>query len=77
EYPFQQFIEAGLPVCINIDNRTVSDTTLTKEFMKLPTWYELSYDEMKQLTKNALAGAYLSPDEKKLLKEKIDQPYLF
>ena len=36
EYPFQQFIEAGLAVCINTDNRTVSDTTLTKEFMKLP-----------------------------------------
>ena len=30
EYPFQQFIEAGLAVCINTDNRTVSDTTLTK-----------------------------------------------
>ena len=31
--------------------------------MKLATWYQLSYDEMKQLTKNALAGA-LSPNEK-------------
>ena len=77
EYPFQQFIEAGLAVCINTDNRTVSDTTLTKEFMKLATWYQLSYDEMKQLTKNALAGAFLSPDEKKLLNQKIDQAYLF
>ncbi|MEM5198938.1 adenosine deaminase, partial [Enterococcus faecium] len=51
--------------------------TLTKEFMKLATWYQLSYDEMKQLTKNALAGAFLSPDEKKLLNQKIDQAYLF
>ena len=39
--------------------------------MKLATWYQLSYDEMKQLTKNALAGAFLSPDEKKLLNQKL------
>ena len=70
EYPFQQFIEAGLAVCINTDNRTVSDTTLTKEFMKLATWYQLSYDEMKQLTKNALAGAFYR-QTKKLLNQKL------
>ena len=69
EYPFQQFIEAGLAVCINTDNRTVSDTTLTKEFMKLATWYQLSYDEMKQLTKMRLRCFYRQT--KKLLNQKL------
>ena len=74
EYPFQQFIEAGLAVCINTDNRTVSDTTLTKEFMKLATWYQLSYDEMKQLTKNA-CRCFLSPNEKLLNQKLIKRIY--
>ena len=70
EYPFQQFIEAGLAVCINTDNRTVSDTTLTKEFMKLATWYQLSYDEMKQLTKMRLQVLFIAK-RKKLLNQKL------
>ena len=70
EYPFQQFIEAGLAVCINTDNRTVSDTTLTKEFMKLATWYQLSYDEMKQLTKKCLQVLFIAK-RKKLLNQKL------
>ena len=75
EYPFQQFIEAGLAVCINTDNRTVSDTTLTKEFMKLATWYQLSYDEMKQLTKMRLQVLFIA--KRKTVEPKIDQAYLF
>ena len=31
-YPLPLFIEAGIPVSINTDNRVVSDTTLAKEF---------------------------------------------
>ena len=44
--------------------------------MKLATWYQLSYDEMKQLTKNALAGAFYR-QTKKTVEPKIDQAYLF
>ena len=31
EYPLREFLDAGLKVTINTDNRTVSNTTLTKE----------------------------------------------
>lgn len=35
EYPFTKFYEAGIPMSINTDNRTVSDTTCTDEYMRL------------------------------------------
>ena len=35
EYPFKKFYEAGIPMSINTDNRTVSDTTCTDEYMRL------------------------------------------
>ena len=35
EYPFTKFYEAGIPMSINTDNRTVSDTTCTDEYMLL------------------------------------------
>lgn len=31
EYPIREFLDAGLKVTINTDNRTVSNTTLSKE----------------------------------------------
>ena len=35
DYPFTKFYEAGIPMSINTDNRTVSDTTCTDEYMRL------------------------------------------
>lgn len=35
EYPLLQFVEAGIKVSINTDNRTVSGTTMTQELKKV------------------------------------------
>lgn len=35
QYPFTEFYEADIPMSINTDNRTVSDTTCTDEYMRL------------------------------------------
>lgn len=67
DYPFKTFLDAGIKVCINTDNRTVSDTTLTDEYMKLHEWYDLTYADMEQLNHNAVNGAFLSNREKELL----------
>lgn len=67
DYPFKTFLDAGIKVCINTDNRTVSDTTLTDEYMKLHEWYDLTYTDMEQLNHNAVNGAFLSDREKELL----------
>jgi adenosine deaminase len=34
-YPFMEFYNAGIPLSVNTDNRTVSDTTCTDEYMRL------------------------------------------
>lgn len=35
DYPFLEFYEAGVPLSVNTDNRTVSATSSTDEFMRL------------------------------------------
>ncbi|MGK0552581.1 adenosine deaminase [Enterococcus faecalis] len=75
DYPLRQFMKAGLKVCINTDNRTVSNTTLTKEFLKLSQWHQLTYGEMKLLTQNAIDGAFLSEKEKSALTKLIEKSY--
>jgi adenosine deaminase len=69
DYPLVEFVRRGLKVSVNTDNRTVSNTTLTKEF-------ELIYESCKdddviyQLQRNAIETSFASDDIKHdLLKE--------
>lgn len=76
DYPFQTFLDAGIKLCINTDNRTVSNTTLTDEYMKLFDWYQIDYACMEQLNHNAVAGAFLANKEKERLHERLATAYL-
>jgi adenosine deaminase len=75
DYPFQQFLDAGIKVCINTDNRTVSTTTLTDEFMKLYEWYGITYQDMELLNHNAVTGAFISEEEKQVLHDRLTTAY--
>lgn len=75
EYPFKTFLDAGIKLCINTDNRTVSNTTLTDEYMKLHEWYQITYTDMEQLNHNAVEGAFISVSKKKSLHKELLQSY--
>ncbi|WP_086315318.1 adenosine deaminase [Enterococcus sp. 7F3_DIV0205] len=75
DYPFQTFIDAGIKVCINTDNRTVSNTTLTDEYMKLHEWYGITYADMEKLNHNAVDGAFIPESEKQVLHEYLTGSY--
>lgn len=57
-YPLREFLHAKVPVTINTDNRTVSNTTLSKEFAYIRQQYRITEDEIKQLTNNAIEVAF-------------------
>lgn len=75
EYPFRQFLMENIKLCINTDNRTVSNTNLVDEYMKLSEWYQLTYDEMEQLNHYAVDGAFISDDEKADLHQLLEKEY--
>ncbi|QIL45884.1 adenosine deaminase [Vagococcus coleopterorum] len=75
DYPFKKFMDAGLNICINTDNRTVSNTTLTKEYTKLHKWYNIDYRCMEQLNHNAVNGAFISDNEKEQLHTLLKTAY--
>lgn len=53
EYPIYDFLEAGIPVSINTDNRTVSNTTLTRELQMVYERYGKDAVMMDKLLENA------------------------
>ena len=58
EYPIREFLDGGLKVTVNTDNRTVSDTTMTKELGFIQKTYGIRDDEIYLLMKNAADVAF-------------------
>lgn len=75
EYPFKTFLDAGINICINTDNRTVSGTTLTDEYMKLHEWYDITYQDMEILNHHAVNGAFIPDSEKQLFHDLLSSGY--
>ncbi|HCS93252.1 MAG TPA: adenosine deaminase [Bavariicoccus seileri] len=75
DYPFRLFLAQQLKCCINTDNRTVSQTSLTDEYEKLAEHFDLTYDEMKELNLNAIEGSFADEKTKKEIITQIINSY--
>lgn len=67
EYPLREFLNAGLTVSVNTDNRTVSNTSLTKELQFIQKVYGIRDEEIPLLMTNAVDTAFVSEEEKERL----------
>lgn len=59
EYPLKTFLDAGIKVSVNTDNRTVSQTTLTRELQIIQNLYQ-DDDIIRRLLQNAEDTAFRS-----------------
>ncbi len=71
QYPFELFRREGLFVTVNTDNRTVSSTSLTDEFMLLHETYGISIGDCRELTEKALQAAFADDAIKHIVWKKI------
>lgn len=63
-YPAREFLDHGLLVTLNTDNRTVSQTSLTNEIHFLKEHCGISDEEIRLMQKNAVICSF-APDEVK------------
>lgn len=73
KHPVYELYKKGVSICINTDNRTVSNITLTKEYQKLMQNFSLTTNDLKQMNINAINGAFLTNEEKEKLKKLINK----
>jgi len=70
-HPIRKFMADGLRVTLNTDNRLVSGTTVTNEFMLAVENYNLNQDEVLSLVMNGFKSAFLPFKEKSALIEQV------
>ena len=64
EHPFGMFFRRGFRVCLNTDDRLMSDTSMTKETTLATRLFNLSLGELEKLSLNAMKSAFTPFDER-------------
>lgn len=67
QHPFPEFLRTGIPVALSTDDRGMWDSTMTDEFFVAVKEFDLSWDEIKMLSRNSLQYAFVQDDEKERL----------
>lgn len=62
EHPFGLFFRNGFRVCLNTDDRLMSDTSMTKETILATELFDLSLAELERLNMNAIKSAFAPYD---------------
>jgi len=58
-HPFKFYYDYGLRVTLNTDNRSISDTTLTKEYLLAHKYFNLKIQDFKEIIINGFKSAFL------------------
>lgn len=72
EYPMREYLDQGLLVSLNTDNRTVSGTTITQEMELAQRELGITTEELYRMQRNAAETAFTDEETKKELLEKLE-----
>lgn len=73
DYPICEYLKNGLCVTVNTDNRTVSNTSIEKEFKMLQQLFGLTEIDFVQMTRNAVACSFADEKLKLEFQKRIDE----
>jgi adenosine deaminase len=75
DHPFDLLYQLGFSVTVNVDNRLMSNTSLTKELALLARAFEYDLEDLRTFQLNAAAGAFLTIEEREELIELIAEGF--
>lgn len=64
EHPFGLFFKNGFRVCLNTDDRLMSDTTMTKETILATELFDLDLADLERLSLNSIKSAFAPFDKR-------------
>jgi adenosine deaminase len=71
QHPLRKLIALGLPVTINTDDPSISDTTLTDEYMVAATAIGVELTQVRKAVVTALDAAFLPDTERRQLRQRF------
>ncbi len=75
DHPLRRLYDMGVPITINTDNCTVSNTNITKEYQLLADYFKFTQKDLQQIVYTALEASFaeklLKKDIKKIIKDEF------
>lgn len=75
QHPLRELYRRGVPVTINTDDPSISDTTLTDEYLVTVNAMGFSVRDIEQVIMNAAHAAFLPASEKQALIERFQNQF--
>ena len=75
DYPYAELMAAHARMCINTDNRTVSNTDLTREYQLFAEHFDTRIADFLQFNRDACAGSFQTDADKKQLDQRLQAEY--
>lgn len=75
DYPYPELMQAHARLCLNTDNRTVSNTDLTREYQLFAEHFGTSVADFLQFNREACAGSFQSAAAKAQLDQRLQTEY--
>ncbi len=73
QHPFPEYLRTGIPVALSTDDRGMWDSTMTDEFFVAVTEFDLSWEEVKLLSRNSLSYSFTEQGQKQALLDKYNK----
>ncbi len=70
-HPIKYYYNQGIRVTLNTDNRLMSDTTLSKEFMLAHNLFDFQLNDFREITIIAMKSSFLPHSERQLMIKSI------
>jgi adenosine deaminase len=74
EHPIGMLMDLRFRVTVNTDNRLMSATSLSKEFLQLVDAFGIDWGQIRRLTTNAMKSTFIPFDERLELLERVIWP---
>jgi adenosine deaminase len=72
-HPLRAYFDRGMNVALNTDNRLMSNTTLTDEYLYAAKYLDFTFDELCTLSLNGFESAFLPWEQRMELLEEVSQ----
>ena len=73
--PLREFDRYGIPVTINSDNMTVSNTNVIEEYRHIVKTFKLQRHEVKHFLLNSINAAFVDVNKKQALRRELDRKF--
>jgi adenosine deaminase len=67
EHPLRRYYDRGMNVVLNTDNRLMSGTTLTDEYLHAARRLDFTFDELCEIALNGFESAFIPWEEREVL----------